>query len=182
MSALDLVEGVRAQIGSNDLRISYFATVQKYYDFYVDLLVELHRQVPGGGYDALALRASERARARGLIEILQEARTEIRRGADPILLEREQSLQRQLNARTEEQLQLLSAQHEPEQAKALVGELERVSREYAEVQKGMRQTSPRYAALMQPETLSLKEIQQSLDGETLLLEFKLGEARAFSGR
>ena len=179
MSALSLVEGVRARIGSNDLRVSYFATVQRYYDLYIDLLGELHRQVPSGGYDASALRASEQARARGLIELLQETRTDIRRGVDPTLLEREKSLQRQLNARTEEQLQLLNGRHTPEQAQAFVEELAALSREHAEVQSHIRQTSPRYAALMQPETLSLKEIQKSLDNETLLLEFKLGEMRSF---
>ena len=179
MSAISLVEGVRARIGSNDLRVSYFATVQKYYDFYIDLLAELHRQVPTDGYDALALQASERARARGLIELLQEARTGIRRGVDPKLLQREQSLQRQLKERTEEQLQLLSGTHTPAQAKAFIEELAALSSEYAETQSRIRQTSPRYAALMQPKTLSLKEIQQSLDNETVLLEFRLGENRSF---
>jgi len=179
MSALSLVEGMRARISSNDLRVSYFATVQKYYDFYIDLLAELHRQVPSGGYDALALQASERARARGLIELLQESRTDIRQGVDPALLQREQSLQRQWNERKEEQLQLLSGTHTPAQAKAFIEELAALSTEYAETQSRIRQTSPRYAALMQPKTLSLKEIQQSLDNETLLLEFRLGETRSF---
>jgi len=178
-SAVNLIEGMRARIGSNDLRVSYFATVQKYYDFYIDLLAELHRQVPSGGYDALALQASERARARGLIELLQETRTDIRRGVDPALLQREQSLQRQLNERTEEQMQLLSGTHTPAQAKALVEKLAALSTEYAELQSRIRQTSPRYAALMQPEMLSAKGIQQSLDNETLLLEFRLGETRSF---
>ena len=57
--------------------------------------------------------------------------------------------------------------------------MDALTNEYDEVQTRMRKTSPRYAALMQPQTLALKEIQQSLDKETLLLEYKLGEARSF---
>jgi CHAT domain-containing protein len=40
-------------------------------------------------------------------------------------------------------------------------------------------TSPRYAALTQPTSLSLPEIQQLLDPDTLLLEYALGDERSY---
>src|SRR5262249_42459758 len=43
----------------------------------------------------------------------------------------------------------------------------------------IRLKSPRYAALTQPSPLSLKEIQQLLDPDTILLEYSLGEERSF---
>ncbi len=61
--------------------------------------MELHRQRPFDGHDAAALQASERARARSLLEILTEARADIRQGVDPALLDRERTLQQRLNAR-----------------------------------------------------------------------------------
>jgi CHAT domain-containing protein/tetratricopeptide (TPR) repeat protein len=178
-SALDIVENVRGRIISQELRVSYFSTVQKYYDFYIDLLFELHQKDSSAGYNEAALHASERARARGLLELLQEARADIRRGVDPALLERERILQQQLNASAEEQLRLLSGEHTDERARTMAGELNALTNEYDDVQTRIRKTSPRYAALMQPQTLTLKEIQQSLDTETLLLEYKLGETRSF---
>jgi CHAT domain-containing protein/Tfp pilus assembly protein PilF len=178
-SALSIVENMRGRIISQDLRLSYFSTVQKYYDFYIDLLFELHQKDSSAGYSEAALRAGERARARGLLEILVEARADIRRGVDASLLERARSLQQQLNARAEEQLLLLGGEHTDKQAKAITEELNALTREYDDVQTRIRKTSPRYAALMQPQTLSLTEIQQSLDKETLLLEYKLGETRSF---
>ncbi|MDT5063167.1 MAG: hypothetical protein QOH63_3626 [Acidobacteriota bacterium] len=178
-SSLNIVEKVRGRIISQELRVSYFSTVQKYYDFYIDLLFELHQKDSSAGYNEAALHASERARARGLLELLQEAHADIRRGVEQSLLERERILQQQLNARAEEQLQLLRGEHTDEQARTMAGELNALTNEYDDVQTRIRKTSPRYAALMQPQTLTLKEIQQSLDAETLLLEYKLGETRSF---
>jgi len=178
-AALHIVETMRGRIASQVSRVSYFSTVQRYYDFYIELLYELHLQDSSAGYDQKALYASESARARGLVDLLRETRADIRRGADPLLLERERSLLQRINARAEEQSLLLSGEYTNEQATTLSRELDALTNEYDEVQTRMRKTSPRYAALMQPQTLTLKEIQQSLDQETLLLEYKLGEARSF---
>ena len=70
-----------------ELRASYFATVQKYYGFYIDLLMRLHRLRASAGNDGLALQASERARARLLLDMLVESHADIRQGVDEKLLE-----------------------------------------------------------------------------------------------
>src|SRR4029453_5431184 len=55
-----------------------------------------------------------------------------------------------------------------------------LTNEFRQVQAQIRQTSPRYAALTQPASLSLKEIQQQvLDDDPLLLEFALGEEHSY---
>jgi tetratricopeptide (TPR) repeat protein len=72
-AAIAIIEDLRTKIGSQELRQSYFATVQNYYQFYIDLLMQLHQQNPSQGYDAKALHASERSRARSLLELLTEA-------------------------------------------------------------------------------------------------------------
>jgi CHAT domain-containing protein len=48
-----------------------------------------------------------------------------------------------------------------------------------EVESQIRQNSPRYAALTQPQPLTTAEIQQALDADTLLLEYSLGDERSF---
>lgn len=40
----------------------YFACKQRYFDLYINLLMQLHQKYPSEGYDALAFEASERAR------------------------------------------------------------------------------------------------------------------------
>ncbi len=177
---LRIVESLRTKVASQDLRTTYFASVQKYYDFYIDLLMRLHERQSDRGFDGAALQASERARARSLLEILVEANANIREGVDPALLQREQTLQQQLNGKAEALTRLYTRPYTPEQAEGLRKDIDALSSQYQDVRAQIRQASPRYAALTQPAPLSLKEIQQQvLDGDTVLLEYSLGEERSF---
>jgi CHAT domain-containing protein/Flp pilus assembly protein TadD len=179
-SALTLIESLRTKITNQELRSSYFATVQDYYQFYIDLLMRLHKLRPAAGYDGRALQASERARARSLLETLAEAGADIRQGVAPQLVERERSLQRQLNVKAEEQIRLLSGEHTEAEASALAAEVAALTSRFQQVETEIRQTSPRYAALTQPQPLSLKDIQtQVLDADTVLLEYSLGADRSY---
>src|SRR5205085_5100508 len=81
--ALAAVESLRVNIKSQRLRASYFASVRNYHELDIDLLMRLHRQRPSEGFDAAALQASEKGRARSLLELLTEAGAEIRQGVDP---------------------------------------------------------------------------------------------------
>ena len=63
-SSLKIIENLRTNIASPELRSSYFATMQEYYEFYIDLLMQLHKTNPNSGYDIKVSEASERARTR----------------------------------------------------------------------------------------------------------------------
>ena len=179
-SSLKIIESIRASVVSKDLRASYFATEQDVYEFYIDLLMQMRGRAPAGGHDAEALQVSERSRARSLLESLAEARADIRRGADPKLVERERSLQQRLNAKAEEKLKLSAGAADAERLTAIRREVDTLTAELQQLQTLIRQTNPRYAALTQPQPLTLAEIQrQALDAETLLLEYSLGKDRSF---
>ncbi|HZF38060.1 MAG TPA: CHAT domain-containing protein, partial [Blastocatellia bacterium] len=178
--AIGIVESLRAGIHGQDFRASYFASRQEYYESYIDILMEQHKQNIAAGGDAVAFEVSERARARSLLELLRESRIDIRQGVDSSLLERERSLQQLLNAKAAAQVNLLNREHTPEQADAATKEIAAITAEYEEIQAQIRARSPRYAALTQPQPLGLAEIQQqSLDEDTLLLEYSLGENRSY---
>jgi CHAT domain-containing protein len=183
-TALAIVEDIRTNVASHDLRTSFLASKQDYYELYIDLLMQLHQQQPGLGYDALALQASEKARARSLLDILIEAQADIRQGVDPQLLDREKWLQRQLNALETQRLKLFNSETTKEQSQAILNqinlEIEKYLTEYRLLQNQIRANSPRYADLTQPQPLTLAEIQaQVLDEDTLLLEYFLGEKRSY---
>jgi hypothetical protein len=178
--AISIVESVRASIGSQELRASFFASRQDFYESYIDVLMQMHKQNPAASFDALALVVSERARARSLLELLIEARADIRQGVDSSLLERERSLQQRLNAKAAAQVRLLNRKHTPEQADAAAKEIAAITAEYEDVQARIRDRSPRYAALTQPQPLTMAEIQQQvLDPDTLLLEYSLGDNASY---
>jgi len=179
-AAINIVENIRTRVTSQELRTSYFASVQNYYQFYIDLLMQLHKKDPSKGYDALALHASERARARSLLELLTEANANIRQGVEPKLLERERTLQQNLDAVEKGRIELVNGQYTNKQLEALEKETATLLEEYRQVQEQIRRTSPRYAALTQPQPLTLAEIQQQvLDDDTMLLEYSLGEERSY---
>lgn len=179
-AALELVESLRVKYTNQELRTNYFASVDDYYRFYIDLLMRRHKQQPSAGFDAAALQASERVRARALLELLAESKSDIRQGVEPRLLERERSLQRQLNAAAQQQLALLNQQFDAQAAARITRELEELTSAFQQVESQIRQSSPAYAALTQPRPLTLREIQtQVLDDDTLLLEYSLGSERSF---
>ncbi|HYX29123.1 MAG TPA: CHAT domain-containing protein [Pyrinomonadaceae bacterium] len=178
-SALLILESLRANVTSRDLRASFFAKAQGYFEFYIDLLMNLHRLHPKDGFDVLALQASERARARSLIETLVEAHANIRQGVDSQLLEREQSLQQQLDAHALLEAKLQAIPHTEAQTAAIATQIEGLTTELQQVQTQIRNSSPQYATLTQPQPLTLRELQAQLDEETLLLEFSTGEESSY---
>ncbi len=178
--ALAIIETLRTRTDVQELRASYFATVQHYYQLNTDLLMQLHKLRPSESYVASALQSNERARVRTLLDALTEARAGIREGVDPALLARERSLQQLLDAKVERMIRLLSGKQIAERIAAAKGEIETLRTEYQQVQAQIRATSPRYSALTQPQPLSLAKIQkQVLDADTLLLEYALGEERSY---
>ncbi len=178
--ALAMTEDLRNKVTSQDLRQSYFSTVQDYYEFYIDLLMELHQQSPTQKFDQLALEASERARARSLLELLGEAKTEIRQGIDPALGNEEKNLRENLNRLKVGRLKVLGDSKNAEQLASLDAQINQANQDYQRLLEKIRSQSPRYAALTQPKLLSLSDIQsQLLDEDTLILEYYLGKERSY---
>ncbi len=178
--AITAIESVRTNLKSQQLRASFLASVRKYYEFDVEVLMQMDQQRPGQGFAEAALQMSEKGRARSLLELLREARAEIKQGVEPALIERESYLRRKIAEKAEQQTRLLSKKHTPEQASALSKEIEALTTEYDQVQTRIRQASPRYAALVEPSPIDVEVIQkQLLDPDTLLLEYALGEQKSF---
>lgn len=163
---LDVIEAMRRQVWRQDLRSSYQSSRQEQYAFLIDLLAERHRRDPRGGHDAGAFAVAERARARSLLELLSTAR----RKPPPEELRRLDELSQQINDRHREQLAVASEKVED----SLSGLLASLRQAEAEVE------GPRLALRPAPPTLSLRQVQtRLLDGETLFLEYFLGDPKSF---
>lgn len=173
--SLRISEALRSDLVRSESRASFLASVQNSYELYIDLLMRQHRNEPTQGFDTLAVEVSERQRARGLLDLLVEARADVRQGVDASLLERERLLSRQLN----DKAQRLTQTNTPEQSAVLKQEISQLETEYEQAQAAIRKNSPHYAALAQPQPLKLNEIQQQLDTGTLLLEYSLGKERSY---
>ena len=177
-AVLVIVENLRSKVVNPELRASYFANVQKYYEFYISLLMSLHKQTPAKNFEAAALQASERARARGLLDLLQEAKVDLNLNVEAKLLAREKELLDLINAKAALQAQAYGNPQRAATAKSIGEEINQLSNEYENLHAQIKQSNPRYAKLTNTQPLALAEMQKSLDGQTLLLEYKLGDERS----
>lgn len=178
-TALTIIEDLRTKINSQDLRASFLASKQDYYQFYIDLLMQLNQQQPHQGWEGKALQISERAKARSLLDILAQAQGEVTSGVDPKLLNEKQTLKQKLSTLEEQRVKLLSQPHTDEQKQELNQEIETLIKQYSQVLDTIRVNNPHYAALTQPKPLTLAEIQKLLDDQTVLLEYSLGKERSY---
>ena len=142
-TAINIIENLRTQIGSQELRQSYFARNQDYYQFYIHLLMQLHQKNPDQGYAAQAFHASERARARSLLELLSEASANIRQGVDSQLLAQEQNLQQQLSEFEERKYQIVIAKSTQKSLDEIQEKIDTVLKQLAQIEAKIRATSPR---------------------------------------
>lgn len=177
--SIEVIESLRAQIISPDLRASYFASVHKYSELYIDLLMKLDKLQPEKHFAELAFETSESARARALLEIISEAGTNIKQGVDQDLLTRERSLQQQLRAKAAYQIRSLEAGDKTE-IDIAEREIRELTTAYQELQTQIKQQSPRYADLVHAQPLKLSEIQSELrDRDTLLLEYFITDEASY---
>ncbi len=178
--ALDRLESLRRETYSETLGASVLARRHNYFEFYVDLLMQIAELRPEADHDVLALMANERGRAQSLLDTLMEAKVDLRHGVPAELLERVAALQEQLNAKERERLRALNRGLSESHLETLDRELRSLAMRFREAEAQIRMSSPAYAGLTRPPTPQLAEIrQQILDEETLLLEYALGEKRSF---
>ena len=179
-SAIEAIEKLRSSVVSSELRTSYFASVRQQYELFIDLLMRLRRNTGPVPDEVRALEASERSRARTLLDNLAETRLSISEGADPKLVERENSLRTRLEASIERYTRLRTSNPASVELARLSDEVQSLTTEHQELQAQIRTRSPRYAALVLPEPLKLSQIQSEiLDKDSILLEYSVGEESTY---
>lgn len=155
------------------MRAVYLASQQDAYWLSMDIDMRI-------GNPGAALEASERARARSLLEMLTEAQIDIRRGVDAALLDREKRLAQAIDAKAVRLMQLPAGAAGQARSIAFRKDIADLEAEYEQVRSEIRVKSPAFAALAQPQPLSVRAIQQLLDADTVLVEYALGRERSFA--
>jgi CHAT domain-containing protein/predicted negative regulator of RcsB-dependent stress response len=208
-AALDIIETLFAgSLRADNARSNFLATTKDVFDEASSVLAELvlidappasrgqasaHAQSASGtrplegqslAYAAEAFRIVEQGKARSLLDMLGDARAEVREGVPAALVARKADNM----ARQQEIANLLGGvslpslrDAAPKQSVAeLEAELERLSVEFDSLENQIRTSSPRYAALTRAKPLTLAEVQrQVLDDSTVLLEYSLGTHQSY---
>ena len=174
-AATGIVEATRGTMVDTHLRATYLGTVRDYFALQVDLL-QRH------GSTAAAFEASERGRARTLLEGLSVSAAKIRKGVDPQLLTRQRTVQAALNAKEAYRSRLVNAEGDKSpRAIAAAADISRLIDEWNVVQADIRRNSPEYWALKAPEPITVERLQKTLlDPGTALVEYHLGSAHSYA--
>lgn len=178
-AAIKINEGLRAKMTSPDYRAAYFASTRNCYEMYISILRQIPATNSDNNFTVAAFQISEQARARTILELMSESNVDIREGVDAALLEREQMLEQTLNTSAERRTRM-SASGNTDEVRVVTKEIDQLTTELDEIKARIKSKSPRYAALTQPQPLTLKQIQALvLDDNSLLLEYMLGEERSY---
>jgi CHAT domain-containing protein/Flp pilus assembly protein TadD len=178
--SIEIIESLRVAVTATELRDADFVSIHKHYELYIDLLMRLHQLRPDEGFNVKALLASERARARALLESLLEENSPLYRGNDQVLFQREQELRKLILAKSAIQMRELSHTGSDHRSAELETELAALKSEYQMVQAEISEKDPRYAYLTQPARFRVTDIQRELvDENTVLLEFSLGDEKSY---
>jgi CHAT domain-containing protein len=178
-AAIALIESDRGRLQTEALRSSFGNASAAFYDDAIDLAMAMHAQAPREGHDGRAFELFERSRARSLTDLLSEARVDIRAGVDPSLLAEQRDLQRELGRKDTTLRDLGSSPAAKARAAALEQEIEDIVRRLEVIGGRIREASPHYAALSNPAPASLRETQQLLDDDTVMLAFALGPSTSW---
>jgi CHAT domain-containing protein len=178
--AMAVLESLRLSVASPKLRASFFGSARDVEELNIDVLMRMNAAHPGNGLDSAALLATERGRARSLLEMLGETAGEIRQGVDTALRARERELEQLISSKADLRTRLLGAKHTDVEVQALAKDIDSLTVELEQAQSRVRAVGPRYASLIQPAPLNLEEIQaEVLDSNTVLLEYALGKDKSF---
>ena len=163
-------EGSRLQIADQDLRAFYEGSVNHLFDLHVDILMQLHQQGGAADLAEAAFQASERGRARALLDTLGEERDGADAETDPARIQRERDLEKAVAA--------ARAQAAGQQDAAARADLRALLLELGDVGARNRR-SERRDALRRAEPVTLQAIQELLDEQSVVLEYDLGPERSY---
>lgn len=162
------------------LGMAYAARKSDYYAVLVEILMCLHERDPTAGYDARAVVASERGRARQLVASLSAER-----GGHSPILDSTLAAERDDLYRRIQGLEFALGDLEPRRdggGGVLERKLRGLQAEAERLEARIATADPRYAALITPPPFDLARFQAQLEDGTQVLVVSLGERRSWLWR
>ncbi len=168
--SLQISEGLRERLASDEARAYYSAGIRWYFDTYVASAMKSYRQSGDRELLELGFRVAEQARSRSLLDMLALVKVKPSGVSSEALakLDRLRTEFRELDARQKRALVLGEDGSLLEQA--LTEKLGAYEREHLL----MTRADPRAAQLLRPPRSTLKDAARLLDPDTVLLQFHLG--------
>ena len=184
--AIRVVESQRLTLASRELRTAYFSTQENYFELNIQLNMQLNKITGDSEYLARAFETNEKSRARVLLEALREVGVGSAESNQPSdkrladLIEQRSTLLNRLAAKAEARTKLLNTNRNAIELAAFEKEIDALAEKSDSLDTQIRSLSLRFASLARPQPANLKEIQQELDQDTLLLEYSLADRQSYA--
>jgi CHAT domain-containing protein len=178
------LDSVRSRLEGRDLRSAFSAGRSEFEDLHLTILMDLHRQEPTAAWDLRAFEESEAARGRHLLEMLAAEGVDFLLALPPEIRQRLRRLESRLRLQLNLQVELRERARVHEVAKqqldAVDRQIEKLLRQFLDLESEIRRVSPRYVELVSPRSLPVDEIQRQLGSDTVMISFDLGSERNFA--
>lgn len=163
--AIEVIEKLRGQLQLAEEKASFFKEKLEVYESLIELLIKLQNYQEAFNY-------AQKTKARAFLDLLSEAKVDVRQGIDSDLLHRKREIEARLSFLQRKLQQAHSqAKKDDKQIEAWKGELDSKFSEYQQLQREIRQRHPKYADLHNPEPATVAQIQRLLDNQTVLMEY-----------
>ncbi|MCG8460842.1 MAG: CHAT domain-containing protein, partial [Holophagales bacterium] len=171
------IESLRLEMANPATRAMFSASRHRAYELLIDTLIDLHTAYPEAGHGAEALRTSERARGRRILESIL-ARGEP--GAAPErdeLAERRRRLAGRLGLLVRRQALVSSGRSKGIEGEDLGAAIADARAELDLLEARIRRQNPRRGSLESPPVPTVAEMQRQLEEGTVMLHYALGRER-----
>ena len=178
--SIDLTDGLYFEIANTKLQTTYLSTVYDRYETLNEILLEMHKRFPGGGYDLQALSAIERSRSRRLLQDLTLSENAFLQDASLNTVTKEKELRLDLNLKADKLTEALSTTGDMTVIDPLQSEIRGLENELEDLRAEVKEKSPIYSAIKNPEAFDVGDFQANvLDDGSVLLEFSLGTEESY---
>jgi CHAT domain-containing protein/uncharacterized protein HemY len=179
-NSINITESFYTDVVNSKLKSKYFSTVFERYDFYINLLMKLHKKSPSENFALEALQTAEKSRARAMLEKLSLSEANFTKDADAEAVKREKEIRVLLNAKADKLTDLLSQNADKSETDKISGEINELENELENLKAQLKQQSPVYSAIKNPAPFDVGEFQREvLDENSLLLEFSFGKDESY---
>jgi len=178
--SISVIEKIRSSIDLEELRATFFGTDRRIeaYQGIIDLLARLNQQDPQKSFGGQAFNYLERAKARSFLDSIEVSKIDIAKGISQQLLNQETQLMNEISILYSK---LLVPQLSLEQKNNINKELENYEEQLESLKREIRNTSPAYANLRYPKTITLSEAQTELiDGETAFFAYMVAKENSYA--
>jgi CHAT domain-containing protein/Flp pilus assembly protein TadD len=166
--SIKTIESIREKLMVEEFKIGFMQNKMSAYEALISLLIEKRRNKEAWSY-------LERSKARTCLDLLGNRRIDFREKAAPELIQKE----KELDGRILELQAHLNKESDIGKRKIISSHIEPLQKEYEEVIEKMKLACPEYASLRIVQVSTLKDIQDRLDKDALILEYFIGDEKSY---